>query len=254
MILAYRNKKKIRALVEGSGATWASDEDIQANTQHPMIFSGVTVSLVIEQARQHNLDYWYVDTGYFGNGKRKNYLRVTKNAYCNWFPIVERPRDRLDEITLDLTKFHRGNCILVVPPDNKVCESMKLGNPEQWITDTVSLIQQHTDREILIRRRILNRTHRLINDTFIDQLKQDINAVVTYTSNCAVESVLHDIPVVSLGKSATTQICLAGIEQIDSLPDIDPDIKEAWLRHLSYAQFTEEHLRCGTAWHILNEG
>jgi hypothetical protein len=100
----------------------------------------------------------------------------------------------------------------------------------------------------------LNEMVRLINDTFIDQLKQDINAVVTYTSNCAVESVLHDIPVVSLGKSATTQICPAGIEQIDSLPDIDPDIKEAWLRHLSYAQFTEEQLRCGTAWRILNEG
>jgi hypothetical protein len=130
---------------------------------------------------------------------------------------------------------------------------MNLGDPEQWITDTVELIRQHTDREILVRRRILSRTHRLVEDTFVDQLQQDINAVVTYTSNCAVESVLHDIPVVSLGKSAAIQVCPDGVDQIDSLPDIDPDIKEAWMRHLSYAQFTEEHLRCGTAWHILNE-
>jgi hypothetical protein len=253
MILAYKNKKKIRALVEGSGATWASADVILANTQYPMIFSGVTTTLVLDQARQHGLDYWYVDTGYFGNGKRKNYLRVTKNAYHNWFPIVERPRDRLDEISMDLTRFCRGNRILVVPPDNKVCEVMKLGDLEQWIADTVALIQQHTDREILVRRRILSRTHRLVEDTFVGQLQQDINAVVTYTSNCAVESVLHDIPVISLGKSAAIQVCSDGIEKIDSLPDIDPDVKEAWMRHLSYAQFTEEHMRCGTAWAILNE-
>lgn len=252
MILAYKNKKKIRAFAEGCHATWASIEDIQANTEYPMIFSGVTFTAVIDQAQKHNLDYWYIDTGYFGNGKRKSYLRVTKNAYHNWYPIVSRPRDRLDELDIDLTTFQRGSRVLIVPPDHKVCSTLELGDPEQWIENTIEQIQQHTDREIVVRRRPASRTNRLVDDTFLNQLQQDINVVVTYTSNCAVESVMHDIPVVSLGKSATVQICSGTIDQVDSIPSIDLDLKELWLRHLSYAQFTEEHMRCGIAWDILN--
>jgi hypothetical protein len=252
MILAYKNKKKISAFVKGCNAAWATPDDIQNNTQHPMIFSGVTTTMVLSQARCYNLDYYYIDTGYFGNAKKKNYLRVTKNAYHNWFPIVERPRDRLDVADPDLTEFRRGNRILLVPPDSKICTAMNLGDPEQWITDTVALIQQYTDREIVVRRRTMNRTHRLVEDTFVHQLQQDINAVVVYTSNCAVESAMHNIPVVSLGRTGATQICPFEIQQIDSLPDIDSDLKESWLRHLSYSQFTQDEMLSGLAWAIVS--
>ena len=252
MILAYKNKKKISAFVKGCNAVWATPDDIQNNTQHPMIFSGITTPMVLAQARQHNLDYYYIDTGYFGNAKKKNYLRVTKNAYHNWFPIVERSRDRLDIANPDLTKFNRGNRILLVPPDSKICTAMNLGDPEQWINDTTALIEKHTDREIVVRRRTMNRTHRLVEDTFVNQLQQDINAVVVYTSNCAVESAMHDIPVVSLGRNGATQVCPFDIKQIDSLPDIDPDLKESWLRHLSYSQFTHNEMLSGLAWAIVS--
>jgi hypothetical protein len=252
MILAYKNKKKISAFVNGCGAVWATTDDIQNNTQYPMIFSGITITMVLDQARQHNLDYYYIDTGYFGNVKKKNYLRITKNAYHNWFPIVERPRDRLDIANLDLTEFQRGNRILLVPPDPKICTSLNLGDPERWIDDTVTLIQQYTDREILVRRRSANRTHRLVEDTFINQLQQDINAVVTYTSNCSVESAMHNIPVVSLGRTGATQVCPFDIQQIDSLPNIDQDLKESWLRHLSYSQFTHDEMLSGYAWSIVS--
>jgi hypothetical protein len=253
MILAYKNKKKISAFVKGCNATWATADDIQNNTQHPMIFSGVTTTMFLTQALRYKLDYYYIDTGYFGNAKKKNYLRATKNAYHNWFPIVERSRDRLDIANPDLTKFNRGNRILLIPPDSKICTAMNLSDPEQWINDTVALIQQYTDREVVVRRRTMNRTNRLVEDTFINQLQQDINAVVVYTSNCAVESAMHNIPVVSLGRTGAVQVCPFDIKQIDSLPNVDTDLKESWLRHLSYSQFTNEEMSDGTAWRILNE-
>lgn len=252
MILAFQNRKKISAFAEGCQATWTDLAGIYANTQWPMILSGITNMAPIDQARQHNLDYYYIDTGYFGNVKKKNYLRVTKNAYHNWFPIVERPRDRLDIASPDLTEFNRGNRILLVPPDSKICTSMNLGAPEQWIDDTVALIQQYTGREIVIRRRSMNRTHRLVEDTFVNQLQQDINAVVVYTSNCAVESAMHNIPVVSLGHTGATQVCPSDIQQIDSLPNVDLDLKESWLRHLSYSQFTNNEMLSGLAWAIVS--
>lgn len=252
MILAFQNREKIAAFAQGCAATWVDLAGINTNTEWPMIFSGITTMAPIAQARRHGLDYYYIDTGYFGNAKKKNYLRVTKNAYHNWFPIVERPRDRLDIASPDLTEFKRGNRILLVPPDSKICTTLNLGDPEQWITDTVALIQQYTDREILVRKRAMNRTHRLIDDTFVNQLQQDINAVVTYSSNCAVESAMHNIPVVSLGRTGATQVCLFDIKQIDSLPNIDPDLKESWLRHLSYSQFTHDEMSSGLAWAIVS--
>jgi hypothetical protein len=252
MILAFQNRKKIAAFAQGCAATWVDLAGIVTNTEWPMIFSGITIMAPIAQARRHGLDYYYIDTGYFGNTKKKNYLRVTKNAYHNWFPIVERSRDRLDIANPDLTEFRRGNRILLIPPDSKICTTMNLGDPEQWIIDTTALIKKHTDREIVVRRRTMNRTHRLVEDTFVNQLQQDINAVVVYTSNCAVESAMHNIPVVSLGRTGATQVCPFDIQQIDSLPDVDSDLKESWLRHLSYAQFTHDEMLSGLAWAIVS--
>jgi hypothetical protein len=90
-------------------------------------------------------------------------------------------------------------------------------------------------------------------DTLIKALAQDINVVVTFISNSGVEAVLHDIPVISLGPSACIKVSPWSLDQIDAVPDIDTEIKEAWMRHLSYSQFTGEEMSNGTAWSILNE-
>ena len=99
MILAFQNKKKIQALAKGVNAVWADLDAIQSNTKWPVIFSGITTMALIEQARRYGLDYWYVDSGYMGNHKRKNYLRVCKNSIHASGDIIARPRDRLESPT-----------------------------------------------------------------------------------------------------------------------------------------------------------
>ena len=115
MILAFQNRKKISAFVEGCGATWTDLEGINNNTQWPMIFSGVTTMAPIDQARRYGLDYWYIDTGYLGNHKRKSYLRVCRNSIHATGALVDRPRDRLDRLQVDTARIQRGNDILMVP-------------------------------------------------------------------------------------------------------------------------------------------
>ena len=130
-----------------------------ANTKWPVIFSGITTMAPIQQARRHGLDYWYVDSGYFGNNKRKTYLRVCKNSIHASGDIVSRPRDRLDQLQLsattgvDTAPIPRGRQILVVPPDAKQCVHFGIHSAEQWLTQTVSAIQQFTQRPIVIRTR-----------------------------------------------------------------------------------------------------
>ena len=253
MILAFQNRKKISAFAEGCGATWTDLEGINNNTQWPMIFSGVTTMAPIDQARRHGLDYWYIDTGYLGNHKRKSYLRVCKNSIHATGALVDRPRDRLDRLQVDTARIQRGDDILIVPPDRKQASHWPIGTPESWLDDTIQAIQQHTDRRIRIRQRPPSRTVRQKHDTFRNAVSDNVHAVVVFISAAGVESVLHDIPVISLGPSACVQVSPWGIAQIDQVPDIDADLKEAWMRHLSYCQFTEHEMRLGQAWQILNQ-
>ena len=253
MILAFQNRKKISAFAEGCGATWTDLEGINNNTQWPMIFSGVTIMAPIDQARRHGLDYWYIDTGYLGNHKRKSYLRVCKNSIHATGALVDRPRDRLDRLQVDTARIQRGDDILIVPPDRKQASHWPIGTPESWLDDTIQAIQQHTDRRIRIRQRPPSRTVRQKHDTFRNAVSDNVHAVVVFISAAGVESVLHDIPVISLGPSACVQVSPWGVAQIDQVPDIDADLKEAWMRHLSYCQFTEHEMRLGQAWQILNQ-
>jgi hypothetical protein len=253
MILAFQNKKKIQALAKGVNAVWADLDAIQSNTKWPVIFSGITTMAPIEQARRHGLDYWYVDSGYMGNHKRKNYLRVCKNSIHASGDIIARPRDRLDSLQVDTTQVSRGSSVLIIPPDTKQASHFDIDNVDTWLVDTVSRIQELTDRPIQIRHRPASRTTRMSADTLVQALAQDINVVVTFISNSGVEAVLHDIPVISLGPSACVKVSPWSLDQIDAVPDIDTEIKEAWMRHLSYSQFTGEEMSNGTAWSILNE-
>ena len=253
MILAFQNRKKISAFAEGCGATWTDLEGINHNTQWPMIFSGITTMAPIEQAHRHGLDYWYIDTGYLGNHKRKSYLRVCKNSIHATGDLVDRPRDRLDRLQVDTARIQRGDDILIVPPDRKQASHWPIGTPESWLDDTIQAIQQHTDRRIRIRQRPPSRTVRQKHDTFRNVVSDNVHAVVVFISAAGVESVLHDIPVISLGPSACVEVSPWGIDRIDQVPDIDADLKEAWMRHLSYCQFTEHEMRLGQAWQILNQ-
>jgi hypothetical protein len=254
MILAYKNRKKVKSFADGCHATWSDLEAIQTNTQWPMILSGITTMAPIDQARKHGLDYWYIDTGYLGNHKRKSYLRVCKNSIHASGDIIARPRDRLDRLQVDTTRIARGGSVLIIPPDTKQASHFDIGDVDIWLADTVARIQDLTDRPIQIRHRPASRTTRMASDTLVQALAQDINVVVTFISNSGVEAVLHDIPVISLGPSACVKVSPWSLDYIDAVPDIDAEVKEAWMRHLSYCQFTQHEMRTGQAWKILNPG
>lgn len=252
-MLGYAKKDKwIGPFVEYLGGRMASMEEIYANTTIPMAFSGISKSAALSQAEKYNLDWWYIDTGYLGNLKDKHWFRITKNSHQNTYPIQPKDDLRLRRLHVDRTQYRRGKKILVVPPDPKVCSCYQLPAPEQWIEETVDLIQQYTDRPVEIRQRPPSRQVRMFTDTFANALQNDVSAVVLYTSNCGTEAVQHGIPVVSLGPSSVSQISQS-VEKIDNLDCLEKDHVEQLLRWLSYNQFTMPEVRNGIAWQILTE-
>lgn len=253
MLGAAKKDKWVGPFVRAVGGRMVVDvEEVYANTTLPMAFSGISKSAAKTQAEKHGLDYWYIDTGYIGNGMFKTWFRISKNSFQVTIPIQSRPNNRLNRLRINRSQFARGNKIMVIPIDPKVASAYGLPDPDTWLAQTVATIKSHTDREIVIRQRPASREVRVTSDTFVQSLQKDINSVVAWASNCGVEAAQHGIPVVSLGPSACTSIS-GKIQDIDNLPSIDPELAESWLRWLSYNQFSNQEVESGLAWRILQE-
>jgi hypothetical protein len=236
----------------GSGGKFVSYEEMYENTSLPMCWAGFFKPQWLEICKQYNLKFYNLDSGYFGNKKRKTIFRLSVNNFQNVDPIIERPADRWEQFNIDQSSFKHGSTIVIVPPDRKIVHTLGLGSEDKWIDETVAKIKSFTDREIKIRKRPEPRADRLVSNTFKDFIKDDPFCVVGYSSNALVEAAMHDIPVIALGHSATKSLYNYQLHEIENIKPACSDNKQAWLNHLAYSQFTKEELLSGLAWELIN--
>ena len=236
----------------GSGGKFVSYEEMYENTSLPMCWAGFFKPQWLEICKKYNLKFYNLDSGYFGNKKRKTIFRLSVNNFQNVDPIIERPADRWEQFNIDQSSFKHGSTIVIVPPDRKIVHTLGLGSEDKWIDETVAKIKSFTDREIKIRKRPEPRADRLVSNTFKDFIKDDTFCVVGYSSNALVEAAMHDIPVIALGHSATKSLYSYQLQDIEKIKPVYPSDKQAWLNHLAYSQFTREELLSGLAWELIN--
>ncbi len=241
----------LQSFVQGAGgriSSWSKEEQ----TMTPVVLRGITKRKEMAACRAAGRDFYYIDTGYFGNGKKKTFHRVTKND-VQWFgPIVDRPGDRLAATGVQFTKFRKdGSKILLAPPSQKLLNLYDI-NLEQWLEDTKAEIGAYTDREVVVRLK-QGRSVRQSTDTMQMALADDVFCLVTFSSIAAGEALLCGKPAITLGPNAAAPLCSQSLSEISNpkIPTLDE--VEAWARHLSYCQFTEPEMRDGTAWRILND-
>ena len=237
---------------KGSGGKFVSYEEMHENTSLPMCWAGFFKPQWLEICRKHNLKFYNFDSGYFGNGKKKTIFRLSVNNFQNVDPIRDRLSDRWEQLKIAQHSFKQGSAIVVVPPDRKIVHTLGLGSEDQWINETVLKIKNFTDRKIKIRKRPEPRVDRIVLNTFKDFIKDDTFCVVGYSSNALVEAAMHDIPVISLGHSATKSLYNYQLQDIEKIKPAYLDDKQAWLNHLAYSQFTREELISGLAWELIN--
>jgi hypothetical protein len=241
----------LQSFVQGAGgqiSNWTKEE---FNTT-PVVLRGITKRKQMQSCKDAGRDFYYIDTGYFGNGKKKTFHRITKND-VQWFgDIVERPGDRLEKTGVKIAKMRRGTNILIAPPSQKLLNNYDIVL-EEWLEKVLAEIQAHTDRPVVIRTK-QSRSTRVNDDTMEMALSQDVHCLVTFSSIAAGEALLLGKPAITLGPNAAGPLCSHSISEIEN-PHI-PTLDEvgAWARHLAYCQFTEIEMRDGTAWRILNHG
>lgn len=216
----------------------------------PVVFRGITKHALMAQCKEAGRDFYYIDTGYFGNEKIKYYHRITKNDMQYLGPVIARPSDRLEKTGFRRKKFTKGRDILICPPSEKAMKAFGQ-NLDEWMQSTIETIKQHTDRPIVIREK-RPRQERVASDTIEDALSRNVHCLVTYNSIAATEAILFGKPAFALGPNAAQSLCLDDLTKIETpyIPTLDEVF--AWASHLAYCQFTEAEMASGYAWAVLN--
>ncbi len=245
----------LRSFMKGIGGT-ESTWDAEQETDSTLIIRGLGggSQKAIKRCWESGRPFYAVDTGYFGNAKHKTWHRITYNALQNMEDIIPRSDKRLN-IQLgewkDIYKpFTPGKKILICPPSNKVMNMFDQPTADIWTQNLVKELKNLTDRPIEIRMKPI-RSERISTKTIQDALQDDIHCLITYNSIAATEALMEGKPAITLGPNAAQLVCETDLKNIDNPRIPSKDEMYAFLKHLSYSQFTQHEMEDGTAWKIL---
>lgn len=233
------------------------------NIKDPILIRGISSGDFAKHALANDRDFYFVETGYLGNYPsdnnrtgRKVYHRIEKND-MQQNRILDVPDDRwreLCEFSPDLNyrgwRKKSGSKILLIMSTEK--PFMYYGEKkDEWVSNTIATIKQHTDREIVIREKE-GRAERS-NNTIYEALDDDIWALVTYNSIAAVEAIQSGIPAFSMAPTAASTVCCNDLSLIEYPPQPSEDVIYKWLSSLAYGQFSLSEILTGKAWQLVQE-
>jgi hypothetical protein len=249
MVTCYLNRggggnAMIRALAHGIGCELRYAEDETGPRPGVPIVWGVLrgSDRVVAYAKQFGQYFFYVDHAYFSRGHGQSY-RVTRNGY-EAGPVRDCPTDRIQAHDVVLEPWHRGGRnILVCPPTDYFVAAHGCAD---WLERTLEALERHTDRPIVVRRKPQP------GET-VEPLAEALSkahALVTHSSNVAIEAVVAGVAVFVSPVSAAAPMGLTDLSLIEA--PVYPD-RDKWLAHLAYCQFSFEEMRSGAAWRMLLE-
>jgi len=255
------NDEYINMFARGCGEQPVSTDSFDYNSSSdPIVLRGILKHKIMKQCWKDGRDFYYIDTGYWGNERTasnpngwKYWHRIVKNNLQH-SEIIQRPDDRWRKFDKKFSPWKKsGRKILVAAPDEKPCKFYGT-TQEQWIQETVDTIKKYTDRPVEIRQRASKRIDRIATDNLHSALDNDVFALVTFNSVAAIESIFHGIPAFTLASiHAAAPVASQDLSQIDSPYYPDQDKLYAWACHLSYGQFHVDEMKTGKAKYLLEE-
>lgn len=224
----------------------------------PIVLRGILKKKIIHRCWAEQRDFYYMDTGYFGNERTesnpngwKYWHRIVKNDLQHG-EIISRPADRFKFFKKNFSPWKKnGRKILIAKPDEKPMRFYDY-DLDIWLQYTIDTIKQYTDRPIVVRDRAKQRIDRIVHSTLQEALDDDVFALVTFNSVAATEAIFHGIPAFTLAPAnAASPVSLQDLSKINEPYYPDPDKLHAWGCHLAYGQFHVSELRSGKAMEIL---
>jgi len=249
MVSAFLNRggggnPVIRAFAEGIGCRIAYAELEPLSLKDIPIVWGVLrdSDRIVAQAKAQDLYFFYIDHAYFNRGHGRSY-RITRNRY-EAGQIRKCPRDRAAALGAEVRPWRKsGRYIIVCPPTEYF---MQAHDCEDWLEKTLTALRGLTDRPIRIREKPVPGE----KSVPLAKALATAHALVTHSSNVAIEAACLGTPVFVAPASAAAPI---GCTELDRIEEPTYPDREPWLAHLAYNQFSFEEIRSGEAWRMLLE-
>ncbi len=226
----------------------------------PAIFRGIVKAKHIHACISRGEDFYYIDTGYFGNfisqgnpQGTKIYHRIVKNELQK--SVIENcPADRWQTLVRGDAKLRwpgwkkQGNKILLIISNPKSGRYFDY-DMTSWVNTTIATIKKHTDMQIIIRHKA-PRQQRQMNNIY-QQLDQGVFATVTFNSIAAMESITYGVPAFVTVSCAASPLALTDLTKITTPWYPDPNLVAKHCYSLAYGQFTKTEIADGTAWRFI---
>ena len=204
---------------------------------------------IIASAKFHGYNWYYIDRGYLRATRDQDYsgyFRITKNALqCDGLGRGEL--ERFQKLHLHIKDWRQnGDHILICPPGKAFADLSKF-DADKWTRNIISQLRQYTDRELRIRPKPLKNQR-------VKSLLSDLNncwAVVTHSSNSAVEALLKGIPVFCTDICASYHMGYSDLSKIET--PYYPDDRLRWAITLASNQWTLDEFKSGLTWSMLNK-
>lgn len=249
-----------QSLVLGSKNILTDDPN---DTSKPLVVRGVIKKDHVVKCIKDKRDFYYIDTGYFGNfpsqgnpGGKKLFHRVVKNENQH-STIRDVPNDRWNKILKQDSRLkwqgwkNYDKKILLVMPNPKACKYYN-HDYDTWVENTEKQIKEIIDLPIEVRVKG-SRTYRNKEYSIYDAFDSGVYATVAFNSIAALESVLYGIPAFVSVPCAASPLSSMNLENLNNpfKPDLATINKQA--ANLAYGQFTLDEITSGKAWEIINQ-
>jgi hypothetical protein len=249
MISAFLNRggggnPVVSAFAEAVGCrvSYAEDEP-ETLCEVPVVWGVLRESdRIIAQAKAQSLYYYYIDHAYFNRGHGRNY-RITRNGY-DAGAVRACPIDRFLALNIDVSPWRKaGRNIIVCPPTEYF---MAAHNCPDWLETTLAILREYSDRPVTVRVKPQP------GEEFVPlpEALDTAHALVTHSSNVAIEAACLGTPVFVAPGSAAAPIGSSDLSRIEA--PLYPE-RMPWLAHLAYNQYSFEEFGDGSTWEMLRE-
>ncbi len=242
------------------GCNYAIESDPNLESTKPLLIRGIASKKHIYKCQNTGRDFYYLDTGYFGNYPSKHnpigkklFHRIVKNE-LQLSRILDVPSDRWEAVAKTDSRLQfkgwkkNGSHILVLLPTPKACKFYGF-EYEQWVNNTIETLKANTDRKIVLREKPGRKDRKVISSVY-DQMDGAF-ATVSLNSIAAIESILYGVPHFATVPCCGTPLVSTDFSKIET--PYFPDERQIQLKcsSLAYNQLTTEEMKDGTAWKIL---
>lgn len=202
------------------------------------MFGHVELEPLLFQAQREERVWYYGDHAYFG---RNQFYRCTRNAMQHDGLEGDADPRRFRSFGIPVRDWRtRGDHILLSPNSSSF---LKRHGHASWVDDVTAELRKYTDRPIRKRWKADKRP--------LAQDLRDCWAVVTFSSNAAVEAVLAGIPVFCTRQCAASAMGSSNLSLIER-PRM-PDGREAWAARLANNQWTLPEMAQGKLWQAIGQ-